>query len=367
MDSVRIVDATLRSHLSAVYATKRWPYPGGLLPWVLASGGLARATGADISFWFKLPSIAADLSIAWLVQSYLGMRGASERVRLIAAALVCLGPSFVAISGYEGQVDAIAILPGVAALYVWERGGDRSLIVPLLIGLGGAIKTVPLLLVLCFLPHIDGWAARVRFCIAAALVPALTVVPWVLTNPHSLSIITNYAGVGIGPLALATQPTLAEDVVLAHGSVGFDGLTAALQNHGKLLLYAALLALAVLLFARRPRPDRGAVLLWLTVYAFMPFFFFQYAIWGLPFFLIVGYLREVVVAQALLLAPLILHEGAPWSGTALAWVYATALTLAWLFAVGALAIQARRGGQGGTGILAAHGQAEGRGRDPCVQ
>jgi hypothetical protein len=301
----------------------------------------------DISFWFKLPSIVAELSIAWLVQSYLGMRRASDSTRLAAAALVCLGPSFVAISGYEGQIDAVAILPGVAALYVWERWAsgthaeERNLVVALLIGVGGAVKTVPLLLVLCFLPRIRGWGARIRFCVVAAAVPAVTVLPWLVLNPHSLSIVLNYQGVGVGPLALATQPTLAKDVVLAAGGVAFDSLTVTLQQHGKLLLYAALAALTVLLFVRKPRPERAAVVLWLAVYSFMPFFFLQYVIWGLPFFLMAGYLREVAIAQALLLVPTILHEGAPWRSAALAWPYAFLLTLVWLFALGSLAVQAR--------------------------
>jgi hypothetical protein len=349
MDSVRIIDSTLRSHLSDVYATKRWPYPGGLLPWVLASGGLSRATGIDITFWFKLPSIAADLSIAWLVQSYLGLRGASERRRLAAAALVCLGPSFIAISGYDGQIDALAILPGVAAMYVWERSAargwaveERNLAVAVLIGVGGAIKTIPLLLVLCFLPRITGLAARVRFCLVAGLIPLVTVLPWLVTNSHSLSIVLNYEGVGIGPLALATQPALAKDIVLAVGGVGWDSLTVTIQRHGKVLLYVALGLLTALLFVRKPRPERASVLLWLTIYSFMPFFFFQYVIWGLPFFLMAGYVREVALAQALLLVPTILHEGAPWGSAALAWPYVVLMTLTWLFALGSLAVQATR-------------------------
>ena len=148
MDSVRIVEATLRSHFSLVYDTRRWPYPGGLLPWVLASGWLSRLTGGDISIFFKLPSIAADVGIAWLVQAMLGLRGASPARRLAGAALVSLGPSFIAISGYEGQIDGVAALPALGALYCWQRGRHgaatpaRDTAVALLVGLATAIKTI---------------------------------------------------------------------------------------------------------------------------------------------------------------------------------------------------------------------------------
>jgi hypothetical protein len=50
-----------------------------------------------------------------------------------------LGPSFIDISGYHGQIDSVAILPAVLALMVWERRPQptRSVRAGLLIGLGG--------------------------------------------------------------------------------------------------------------------------------------------------------------------------------------------------------------------------------------
>jgi Glycosyltransferase family 87 len=349
VDSVRIVNSVLRSHFSAVYETGRWPYPGGLLPWVLASGSLAHATGADISVWFKLPSIVADLSVAWFVQAFLGLRGMSDGKRLTAAALVCLGPSFIAISGYEGQIDGLAILPGVAALYLWERGrapfrahDRRRLLVAALIGVGAAIKTVPILLILAFLPSIKGLAARARFCLIAVGIPVVSTLPWVLTNPRSLSIIVNYTGIGVGPLALAAQPSIAKDILTTSGNVHFNSLTAILEDHGKLILYAGLAVVTILLLWRRPRADLAAVLVWLTVYAFMPFFFFQYVVWGLPFFLMAGYIRSVLIVQLVLLIPTVLWEGKLWNSSAVVWPYFALMTLAWAGALAALAVHGRR-------------------------
>jgi hypothetical protein len=348
MTSVSIVNSTLRAHLTALYETKRWPYPGGMLPWVLASGTLAHHTGADISFWFKLPTIAADGLIAWLVQAYLGLRGASQNKRLVAAALVCLGPSFIAISGYEGQIDALAILPGVAALYLWERssakgsvGTRTELLVALMIGAGAAVKTVPLLLALAFVPRIRGWLGRLRFCAVATAIPLLSILPWLITKPDSLAIVVKYKGIGVGPLALAVQPTLAKDFLTAHATVQFDALSTFLEHHGKIILYIALAVVTFVLLLRRPRPERAAVLLWLCAYAFMPFFFFQYVIWGLPFLLMAGYIREIALAQAILLIPTALWEGRTWDSVAVVWPYAILMTVAWAWALVSFGVQTR--------------------------
>lgn len=350
MDSVRIVDSTLRSHPGSIYLTGRWPYPGGLLPWVFAAGSLARASGVDISVWFKLPEIAADLGIAWLVQAFLGLRGESQRRRLASAALVSLGPSFIAISGYEGQIDALAVLPGVAAMYVWERSADIRLggppserarsAVALLIGVGAAIKTVPILLVLAFLPRLRGWWARGRFSGLAVAVPLLSVLPWLALNPNSLSIILKYSGIGVGPLALIVQPSITKDILVKGANVPFHGPSMMLENHGKLILFSVLALAALLVVARRPRPEVAAAVLWLAVYAAIPYFFFQYVLWGLPFLLMAGFLGGVATAQAILFVPTILWEARPWQSQSVIWPYYVSMTLAWAIAVMSLVVRA---------------------------
>lgn len=352
MDSVRIIDSALRSHPAAIYLTGRWPYPGGLLPWVFASGSLARASGVDISVWFKLPEIAADLSIAWLVQAFLGLREESQGRRLASAALVCLGPSFIAISGYEGQIDALAMLPGVAAMYVWQRTADPQLgsppseqsqaAVALLVGAGAAIKSVPILLVLVFLPRLRDWRARARFCSLALAIPLLSVLPWIARNPSSLSIILKYAGVGVGPIALAVQPSIVKDILVKGANVPFHSLSLTLENHGKVIFFVVLALVSLLVLARRPRPEQAAAVLWLAVYAAIPYFFFQYVLWGLPFLLMAGYLRGVAIAQAILLVPTILWEARPWQSEAVIWPYYVLMTLAWGVAVASVVVRARR-------------------------
>ncbi len=122
MESLRLVREALDQGALNVYTffshhgVFRWPYPPGFFPWVYASGLVASHGGPSFEFMIRVPTILADAAIAWLVQDFLRWSGRNEATRLAAAALVSLGPSFVVIAGYHGQIDALAILPGVLAV-----------------------------------------------------------------------------------------------------------------------------------------------------------------------------------------------------------------------------------------------------------
>ena len=345
LTSFRIVDDALRSHPAHVYNTGRWPYPPGFLPVVAAAGAVHRWIGIDMSILIKLPTIASEVALAWVVQAFLGIRGASERARLAAAALVMLGPSFLANSAYEGQIDAVTILPGAAALYVWSAwpsGRRRNTLVGLLIGAGGAIKSVPLLMLLAFVPLLRGWGERVRLAVIAFAVPGILLLPWLAANPSSLRAL-NYAGLpGVGGLSLAVQPSLADAALVRGSHVRYSEATLRLLDLGKPLLLVALGALGVYLLVVRLKPAQAAVLVWLTVYAFLPNFFFGYAIWGLPIFLMAGYVREVAAFQAVVVVPLLIWEARPWDAHSVAWTYAAIMLVVWAAAVVALGLQVRR-------------------------
>jgi hypothetical protein len=345
IDSFRIVDATLRSHPGLLYATHRWPYPGAFLPWVLVAGWLGRHTAVDISVWLKLPAIAADVAIAWLVHAFLGLRRASERRRLAGAACIALGPSLIAISGYEGQIDAVAIAFAVAAVYCWARlgrGPRRELVCSLLIGAGAAVKTVPILLLLAFLPLVADWRARARFAAVALAVPFVSVLPWLLTHPHTLKAL-DYAGLpGAGALSLAVQPSLAEAVLVAGSGVRYSALTLHLQDVRTLLLAVPLALLALMLLRRRPAPERAATLVWLVVYVFLANFFFQYVVWGLPFMVMAGLVWETAAVQLALLVPTLLWIGRPWHNEVVVWLYVLPMLGAWAAAAAGTLLLGRR-------------------------
>ena len=160
------------------FGAPRWPYPPAFFPWITASGELSSATGAAFHGLIALPTIMADAALAWVVQGFLGKRGKSPADRLVAAGLIALGPSFVLISGYHNHFDSLAILPAVCALSIWDQrgeGGNAALKAGLLIGVGCALKTVPILMLLALIPTARSRKEGITLTTAAIAVPAVLV------------------------------------------------------------------------------------------------------------------------------------------------------------------------------------------------
>ena len=322
----------------------RWPYPSGYFPFVGIAAKANDWTGIAFHGLIQLPPIAADIAIAWIVQDFLRGRGAGERLRLAAAALVALGPSFGLISGYHGQMDSVAILPAVAALALWDRlpPDRRPLVCGALIGAGAAIKTVPMLMVLALLPSTtlrDG----ARLLAAAVAVPILAMAPFALSDPDGVAGILDYRGApGLGGFGLLVQPGLAASW-LAQDPIVFTGFSTFVYEQGARITLVAVIALALFLLRYRPAPLEAAVLLWLVVYAFSPNFFFQYLIWGLPFFLMAGYVRAVAILQGVVLVPALIAYSAPISAAdTAALVYVPIMIGVWIAAAAGAFVLGRR-------------------------
>jgi hypothetical protein len=354
MESYRIVDNALLadplhfySHVTFVVGDGieqfRWPYPPLFLPWILATGGIENATGLAFSSVIQIPSILADAAITLLVYSFLRWRGAGERICLIAAALIALGPPFVVISGYHGQIDSLAILPAVAALIVWELAPDRrALLAGLLIGLGAATKTVPGLMILALIPTARDRREAVTLVVAAVAVPALLLAPFLLADPSGASGVFDYSGApGLGGLSLVLQPDLAADWL----TVDMLHLTSASQwlvDRQGLPLMLALAAAALFLLRYRPAARDAAVFVWLVVYAFSSNEFLQYSIWGIPFLLMAGYVRSVLVVEAVLLVPFVLSYAAIWESRDIALIYSPLMIGLWAAALASVVVLGRR-------------------------
>ena len=262
---------------------------------------------------------------------------------------MALGPSFIAISGHHGQIDSVAILPAVAALVAWERSGsNRALTAGLLIGAGGALKTAPLLMLLALLPSARSAREALTLVAGAAGVLAALTLPFALADPGGVEIISRYrGGVGLGGIGLLAQPELTLGW-LGVGAPEPTAIATALRDHGGPITAVAVLATGALLAWRRAPALIGATLVWLSVYVFGVTFFLQYMVWGIPFFLMSGYLREVALLQGLLLCPTLLTyigPSADWQVWALYVVPMIALWLAlsaaYVLTVRAAALPAR--------------------------
>ena len=325
-----------------------YSYPPLYFAAVAISSAITDVTGLPFHGTVQLWPILADVGIALAVHAYLGRRGASARVRLAGLALVMLGPCFVATSGFHGQIDSVAILPGVLALIAWEaRGRRRAVESGLLIGVGTAVKTVPGVLLLPLLASARSLREGAKLLGAAVAVVLLVITPYLIADPDGVLALRHYQGLaGLGGLSLVTDPGLVE--VWLRDRPGFElrdptalgEFTA--QNAGEITVLAVL-AVALLLFRYRPAPIDAAVLLWLTVYALSPNFLMQYMVWGLPFFIMGGYLREVAIVQLVLVPAIMVYYLAPFEDPSLATaVYVPSLIALWAFWVVALVTVIRR-------------------------
>lgn len=282
-----------------------WPYPPGFFPWNLTARFLSHHLPGTFAGWVKLPMVLADAGIAWVVQNHLGLAGRGARARLAGCALVALGPPFFVISGYHGQIDSVAILPALLAVSLWSRPGvRRPLLCGLLIGIGAAVKTVPLVVVLALLPTAETWRERALIAVPAVLVPAVLFVPFFIADPGPIIALGNYQSrPGLAGLSMLMQPSFVHNFFQT-ATVYPNATTEWLTHHGGLPAAAGLALVSPLLVLRRTPPADAAVVIWLTTYALLGGFLFQYLVWGLPFFLLAGHLRVTAAFMVALCIPL---------------------------------------------------------------
>jgi hypothetical protein len=325
-----------------------WIYPPLWLGWLAGASWLSDVTGLSFHGLAKLGPTLADVGLALAIYTYLGWRGARERLRLAGAALVLLGPSFIAISGYHGQIDSAAILPAVIALMVWERSSspNRALWAGLLIGVGAAVKLPALLLVLPLLGSARSWREAAKLAGAAGAVLLLTLGPlW--ASGIDLSRVTRYAGFpGWGGLSLVVEPAYGWQLFTQQLFTPYhhSGLSQTVQDNARWIAAVPLAVYTGLVLRYRPAAVDAAAMLWLVVYAFSPNFFLNYLVYGLPFFIMAGFLVEVAVLQALLIAPTVAYYLVLWPNpsTATGVLYVPALIALWVFWVLATAAVAWR-------------------------
>jgi hypothetical protein len=277
-----------------------WPYAPGFFPFI-AFAALASKVVGPFDAWIQLPAILADACIAWLVQDYLGRRGASERMRLAGAALVAVGPAFFLVSGYHGQLDSVAVLPAVAALWLWDRADPerRALWCGALVGTAGAIKTAPLLMLLALLPAVRSRREGAALVLSAIAVPFLLLLPFLAADFAGVRDSLGYAGFpGVGGASLALQPDLTSFWIRHQDFVPrLSDASQFLLDHGIVLTVAAFLVLIAFLARFRPAAIDAAVLVWLVAYSVNSNFFFNYLVWGLPFLIMAGFIFEAALIQ----------------------------------------------------------------------
>ena len=323
----------------------RWPYPPGYLPWLAISHWAAAHGVLPFRLIVVAPAIVADGALALLVWAGLGSAGRSEGERLAGAALVAIGPSFALTSGLHGQIDAVAILPCVAALLVWERGGARrALVAGLLVGLGAAFKTPAGLTGLALLVTVRSRREALMLCGMACAVPLVLFAPFAVADPSGVARGLRYQGVpGLGGLSLFVQPGFARVFLESQLATQPSAALRWLQHDGGAIVLAGLAALAVVARRRRLGARDAAALLWTGFLVVDTSFAFQYVVSVVPFLLLAGRGRGAAWLQGVLVIPAVLYYLGPWPGwadTAVA-LYVALMMLAWASCAWMLATQLR--------------------------
>lgn len=338
IDSFELVRDALNTHPLQLYElvnfplAPHWPYPPGFLSWVLFSDWASNVTGMRFDGFIQVAPIAADAAIAWIVQAFLGQRGADDRTRLLAACLVAVGPTFMIISGYHGQIDSVCILPALLALWIWMRSAapQRAVLAGVLVGLGMAIKPPAGLVLLALLPSARTPREGATLGLTAVAVPLAMLVPFALENfSDTFGNVLGYHGLaGFGGISLLAQPSLANNW-LGTGLVPSTPLSEFLYDNGTKLALTILLLTTAAIWRSRTSPALGAVIIWLTFFVFGVTFSINYLILGMPFFLLMGRLREVAAIQLSVLVPMLLFYARIGQNLPIVAVYSSIMIALW--------------------------------------
>ena len=263
----------LSLHGYDVYALSRtafqlpWTYLPLCLHLLAALQWVAGVTGLPFRVLGKLPVVAADLGIGYLLFAALRRRGESESIAILGMALYLFNPLALLNGALLGRFDAIALVFLLLALEWYTT----RLFAPFY-GLAIAAKTFPIFLLPLLLLGRDRQKPR-RLLLALLLVPLLSL-PYVVTDPRGL----------LGYLFYDAHSRwlgrLSWYYLLPHAGSLSTALTVA--RVGTLLF-----PLTLLLVVHRPLYVKAACTFVLFV-ALNRLVYEQYLVWSLPFLIVVG-------------------------------------------------------------------------------
>jgi hypothetical protein len=183
------------------------------------------------------------------------------------------------------------------------------------------------------------WRERIGVLAMTALVPIVSLIPFLLSTPHGvLDRMRQNSGVpGFGGLSTIVQPDLTRYWATLHGPIpaATQGTLDLVDAQRTIVLVGVLLATA-LAWRRRLPALQAAALIYLTIYVVNPNFGFSYLIWGLPFFIAAGYVREVAAFQLLALPATLWFYWRP-GALGNGWTYLVMVQLVWAALIAALA------------------------------
>jgi hypothetical protein len=188
------------------------------------------------------------------------------------------------------------------------------------------------------------WRERAELVGATAAIVALGLGPLWIAGVD-LHAVVSYTGIpGWGSISLVIDPARAWHNVTIGPLVVSTELTRDIHTAARWITLGTLVVYAAFVYRYRPAVIDAVVLLWLAIFAFSPNFFLTYLVWGLPFFIMAGYLAEVAVLQAFVIIPTVAYYLSLWPtpGTAVGIAYVPFMYALWVVLLAATAYVAVR-------------------------
>jgi len=187
-----------------------WPYPAEYFLFAIAAYGGSGGVPFLFGVWLRIPTIAADAGTSILLFRILKQLGGSDRLARNAAIAFLFNPFSIIVTAIWGQNDPITVFFSVLALHFFLRKTDRDVIWgSFVLGLGIATKVYPFVFLPVALALVPGVMKKLRVLGIAALPPALTSAPFLLSDFRSyLGIIFGFAGGTSGSNRAQLDPQL---------------------------------------------------------------------------------------------------------------------------------------------------------------
>ncbi len=274
-----VQEAILTMHGQDVYVVAHahdlltWAYLPLCMDMFTGLGWLSSLTGLPFRVLAKLPTLLADLGVAWLIFASLRRHGRGERAALLGMSLYLFNPLVLYNGAVVGRFDSIAL---VFLLLAIERFHAR-LFVPAY-ALAIAAKTFPVFILPLLLFGRERQKPS-RLALACALVPVLSL-PYSLTSIKAMIASLSYdvRTPWLGRLSWYIWPQDAHWLSPARVLI--------LARAGSLIYPAAILLLVVV--ARDKSLYLKVACALLLFVAFNRTVYEQYLLWPLPFLLILA-------------------------------------------------------------------------------
>jgi Gpi18-like mannosyltransferase len=215
-----------------------YPYPP---PWAAIEAAalwLQLTFGLDFSLIVRVPAIAADIGIVYVLWRWGGQLW--PRAAFWRSLFYALNPIALIITCLHGQFDAIPALFSLLAIY-WATTGSKSTLSALSLAAAIAFKSYPILLLIPILLTRPTWRARLEYAVIALAPVALLLLPFVMSNAEA--VFRELAGYRGAALLGLLVPLRTVYVPLAGDSFPVDWTVSIIQVSAGVFLvaYAALI------------------------------------------------------------------------------------------------------------------------------